>query len=137
MPSLTISELLASPESLLVDGVKLSANVYLNRDFFPQSPPQGRPLAAFVFLNGSPAGTLPPSVSDVYVWAIRDSSEVWRAAAPFEFIDWSRNGAYEFIASDGPLWDPGILVDVVVGVRTSPTSVSLVLFPRVLIHQSS
>lgn len=135
-PNLTMAELLGAPDTLLADGAYVYEEPYLNRDFFPQSPPEGRPLAAVVFLNGTPAGILPPSVSDVYLWAIRDSSEVWRTKLDFQFVDWTRNGAHHYLGGNGPLWDPGFRVDVVVGVRTSASNVSLVIFHDVTIHSS-
>jgi hypothetical protein len=117
--------------------MKLSAEVYLNRDFFPQSPPEGRPMVAIAWLNISPPGSLPASVSDVYIWVIRDSSEVWGTTMSFQYIDSSRNDAHRYYAGSGPLWDPGILVDVVIGVRSSAPNVSLVLLHDVLIRKSS
>lgn len=126
-PSLTVDELLAAPDSLLVDGMRLSAQVELYRDFMPFSPPEGRPLVAYALLNGSPPDSVPPSVSVVYSWVIRDSLEVWSRTMSLQMIDPSRNGAHIYQARDGPLWGPGITVDVVIGVRTSPAIVSLVL----------
>ena len=134
-PSLTVEQLLAAPDSLLVDGMKISTDVYLNRDFMPLSPPEGRPLVGIVYLNGTPPGTFPDSVSGVYLWAIRDSSEVWSATMRFQWLEWP-NDRRNYYAGEGPLWDPGILVDVVIGVRTSPTKVALVLIRDVLIHES-
>ena len=55
----------------------------------------------------------------------------------FQGIDWSRNGARNYLAAGGPFWDPGIVVDVVIGVRASSGKVSLALFRDVLIHESS
>ena len=92
-------------------------------------------MVAIALLNGSPPGSFPTSVSDVYVWVIRDS-DVWSAAMSFQGIDWSRDGAHHYLAVDGPIWGPGISVDVVIGVRTSPTNVSLALFRDVLITRS-
>jgi hypothetical protein len=132
-PSLTVVQLLAAPDSLVVDGMKISVQAFLDRDFMPFAPPEGRPLAAIVYLDGSPPGTFPPSASDFYIWAIRDSSEVWSATMAFQGL---QNGARIYLAQGGPLWDPGILVDVVIGVRTSPTVVPRVLIRGVLIMKS-
>lgn len=137
IPSLTIDQLLTSPDSLLVDGMPLSAQIQLYRDFFPISPPEGRPMTAWVALNGSPSGSFPASVSDVYIWVIRDSSDVWRATTRFDGTDPTRDGAHIYRAGNGPFWDPGILVDVVLGVRSSPSKVSLALFRDVPIRRSA
>ena len=91
-------------------------------------------MSTVVYLNGTPAGSFPDSVLDVYAWVIRESSDVWAAALSFQGV--GLDGARHYYSGGGPLWDPGILVDVVVGVRTSPSSVSLVLLRDVSIHRS-
>jgi len=136
MPSLTVSQLLAAPDTLVVEGKALTAAIYLNRDFMPFSPPEERPLAAFARLNSAPPDSFPTSVSDVYVWVIRDSTDVWAAAMTLQYIDAGENGARHYFAGGGPLWDPGLLANVVIGVRTSPSSVSLALFRDVPIQRS-
>lgn len=136
MPVLTIGQLLASPDSLLVDGTPLTADILLVRDFSLGSPPGGSPLAAFAALNGSPPGSWPASISDVYIWVIRDSTEVWSKTMSFYLIDSSRHDAHTYVALGGPLWDPFIVVDVVIGVRTSATKVSLARFRNVQIQKS-
>jgi len=133
---MTVEELLASPDSLLVDGMTLSAELGLHRDFMLGGPPDGTPLGAGVFLNGSPPGSFPASVTSVYLWAIRDSSAVWDTTMSFLQIDWTRNGAHQYVVGGGPRWDPDILVDVVIGVRTSPHNVSFGLFRNVPITWS-
>jgi hypothetical protein len=137
MPLLTIDQLIVSPDSLLVDGMHLTADIYLNRDFMPFSPPNGRPMTAWVGLNGSPPGSWPASVSGVYIWVIRDSSNVWATPMSFDSIDLGRKGAHTYRAGNGPLWDPGILVYVVLGLRSSPTKVSFCLFHGVPVRASS
>jgi len=135
LPSMTVGELLSSPESLLVDGSKISIQISLNRDFFPESPPEGRPMTAYIVLNGFPPGSVPESAA-VYLWAIRDSVAVWGVTMDVDGIDQIHGGG-TYHAWQGPLWDPGILVDVVIGVRTSPVKVSYVLLRNVLIEQSA
>jgi hypothetical protein len=137
MPVLTIDQLLASPDSLVVDGMPLTAVIRLNRDFFPNYPPEGRPMTAWVALNGSPPGSWPTSITDVYIWVIRDSSDVWATPMSFEDVDPNRNDAHIYQVGDGPLWDPGILVDVVIGMRSSPTKVWLSIFHGVQVGKTS
>lgn len=125
IPALTLDQLYAAPDSLI--GMKLYEEPGLGRDFMPFSPPEGLPLVAGIFLIATPPDSFPASVSDVYLWVIRDSSEVWSKTMVFELIDEARGGAHFYVARGGPLWGPDILVDVVIGVRTSPTNVALVL----------
>ena len=94
-------------------------------------------MYALAFLNGDPHGTLPASASDVYIWVIRDSSDVWCTTMKFQWIEAYRDSALNYWAGGGPKWDTGTLVDVVIGVRTSPTDVPLVLIRRVPIGSTS
>lgn len=135
LPSMTVGELLSYLESLLVDDFKISIQISLNRDFFSESPPEGRPMTAYIVLNGFPAGSVPESAA-VYLWAIRDSLDVWGVTMDVDGIDQAHGGG-TYRGWQGPLWDPGILVHVVIGVRTSPVKVSFVLLRNVLIEQSA
>jgi hypothetical protein len=135
IPSLTVDELLAAPDSLRVDGKTLTTAIYIWRDWFGH-PTDGSDLYAALNLNSTPPGNLPSSIRDVYIWLIRDS-EVWSEKMTSYGIDPSRSNSLLFQIEDGPRWDTGILIDVVIGVRTSSTQVSLVLFRDVLIHMTS
>lgn len=104
----------------------LSARADLWRDFMPGSEGSGLYVAAQ--LNGSPPGTYPPSAGDVYVWVV-NGSQVWAATMQFDRVDPDLSDARLFHVNDGPAWGPGIQVDVVLGVRTSPTQVALVRLP--------
>jgi hypothetical protein len=134
IPSLTVDQLLAAPESLQIHGMTLSVSVGLSRDFMPSLPPEGTGLRAYALINGSPPGSFPDSMSDVYVWAIRDSA-VWDTTMVFALDNVDGKGTRQYWADGGPRWDTGALVDVVIGVRTSRTEVSLVRFRDVLIQR--
>jgi len=132
IPSLTVAELLAAPDSLRVNGVTLKTEIYLYRDWMGD-PERGTGLIAFVHLNGDPPGTLPASVGAVYLWVLH-GSDVWSETMTDQGIDPGRaDSPHLFRAQYGPRWDG--TVDVVIGVRTSPTDVSLVLRKDVPINQ--
>jgi hypothetical protein len=133
IPSLTLDELLGAPDSLRVEGTTLSTDIFVWRAYDVNT---STGIITAVYLNGSPLGTLPSSVGDVYVWLIR-GSEVWSKTMTFKWLEAGRSNAYEFMTEDGPRWDTGILIDVVIGARTSPTSVSLVRLRNVLLHKVS
>jgi hypothetical protein len=130
-PDLTVQQLLSAPDSLRLDSTAIAVGVYLDRDFELFSPPDGTPMAAVVLLS-------PPfsdSTAYVYLWVIRDSSDVWATTTHFNRIEYT--GKYNFEAFDGPKWGPDIYVDVVIGVRKSPTLVLYVLLPHVLVNRSA
>jgi hypothetical protein len=131
VPSLSLSQLLSAPDSLVVDSTTMSVHVDLWRDFMSDHT-SGSPLFVSAQLNGSPPGTYPASAGEVYVWVIHESN-VWSAIMPLTLIDPNLSGAHVYQVGGGPRWGPGITVDVVLGVRTSPTEVSLVRLRDVLI----
>ena len=92
-------------------------------------------MTAWVALNGFPPGSVPESAA-VYLWAIRDSVDVWGVTMNPDGID-QVNGGGTYRGWEGPFWDPGILVDVVIGVRTSPFKVFFVHIQNVLITEIS
>jgi hypothetical protein len=123
IPPLTVAQLLQAPDTLRVDGATLTAQVSLWRDFMNQ-PANGSLLYASVHLNGAPPDTIPPTAGKVYLWVIH-GSDVWSATLALGPTD--PDGTRIYSASGGPRWGPGIDVDVVIGVRTSPSDVALVL----------
>jgi hypothetical protein len=130
IPSLTLGQLYASPESLVVDGIGFATTVGLWRDYFPNPEGEGSPLQGWAKLKAE--GAFPSSMTDVYLWAIRDSSEIW-SSSQTSFLDEYWEGSRVYYFWDGPRWGPEILVDVVVGVRTSPSKVDYVLLRNVRI----
>jgi hypothetical protein len=133
VPSLTLGQLYGSPTSLVVDGMPFSVDVGLFGDYQPHPGVEGSPIRVSVPLNGSPPGTYPPTMSDVYVWAIRNSSEVWSQTTHVGVENWDGAGGRIYWSDGGPPWDADKL-DVVVGVRTFRT-VSYVLFRDVPIRK--
>lgn len=131
IPSLTLGQLYAAPESLVVDGTGITTTVGLWRDYFPDPEGEGSPLQGWASLNAG--GTFPSSVTDVYLWAIRDSSEIWGSSQSSFLDNWDGKGSRLYYFWEGPRWGPEILVDVVVGVRTSPSKVWYVLIRNVRI----
>ena len=69
------------------------------------------------------------SVTDVYLWVIRDKSDVW--ATTMSFVEPTPTGAYFYQAQGGSRWDIGVHVDVVIGVRAGRTPVRYVLVPDI------
>jgi hypothetical protein len=81
-------------------------------------------LGAAAFLNATSGAPL-RSISDVYLWVIRDKSEVW--ATTMSYYDPTPTGGSAYQAEQGPQWDIGIHVDAVLGIRTGDTPVRYVL----------
>jgi hypothetical protein len=113
---LPASELRAAPSVIVVGGQSLALVPYLWRDFQPVSPPNGKPLAAVLRVTAADRKPLTASFVVDAAW-ISNGDEVWTARVEDEGHSRADPLYYEVVARDGPKWDPGIRVDVVVRVR--------------------
>jgi hypothetical protein len=119
VPDMTLEELLNAPETLDVGQQQYRLETLLWRDFMPISPPNGKPLIAFVELVNEDQGTIPDDVDLVYIWVV-NGSRVWAATFP------DGTGQTEGTARGGPKWGPDIFVDVVVAATTGSSGIQLV-----------
>jgi len=125
VPEHSTQELLAAPEDLKFSGITFDVSVTLWRDFQPVSPPEGRGLAAAVEATALGEPTFPSEIVSAYVWVLHgdDRWESWLKPLGSPAGD---PATMRYLAADGPLWGPGIDVDVVVGLRTASSAVHLV-----------
>ncbi len=107
--TIRIGDLQAAPEQVEIDGKEcvLSPQSQVTRDFMPgANPPDGGPLRAWAQIVYPGMPTTPNGIVGSRVYVI-NGNELWQ----------SELESSGFSASDGPKWDTGILVDMVVQVR--------------------
>ncbi len=115
---LTSDFLKSTPDTLRIANQSFILKTELNRDFMPISPPNGRPLTAFIKIETTDSSVIKNVKSDrIYivneneVWASSYAEELppdYPSRAPFRIIKIARNG---------PKWGPNIHVDVVVRLK--------------------
>ena len=113
-PEISISELLAAPDTITVEGRKLTLSTYMWRDFMPASPPDGHPLLAILYITAADTAQLQSSISADAVWIVHNQ-EVWKSWLANDPSQQPRNRIAK-MARDGPKWGPGIYVPVIVRV---------------------
>ena len=117
--------LLAVPEQVDIDGRSYVLEAELWRDYMPVSPPDGRPLAAVVYVGATDLQDADHGldVDRVYVVYGEDARE-----APVADQDVLQPPPYRIrrIAQGGPKWPTESFVDVIVRVR-SPQSGDVLL----------
>ena len=117
--------LLAVPEQVDIDGRPYVLEAELWRDFMPVSPPDGRPLAAVMYVGATDLQDADREldVDRVYVVFGGDARE-----APVADQDVYQAPPYRIrrIAHGGPKWPTDSVVDVIVRVR-SPQSGDVLL----------
>lgn len=104
-----------TPAPVQIGENELTLETYLWRDFMPFAPPDGEPLVAVLkvrTVNGSalPAGVRADSVSITHL------TEVWRAPVRQESASLVPS-VLTVHARNGPKWEPGVNVDVVLHLR--------------------
>jgi hypothetical protein len=96
-----------------IDNHTYTLRCELWRDFFPPTPPGGRPLVAGAIITEVDSLDVPDSIDITRLWVINDQ-EVWE---PF-FLEEGPLEPPQYqitkIARSGPQWPCGIHVDVVV-----------------------
>ncbi len=113
------AEVRAAPERVSIGGTDLLLGAELWRDFMPISPPDGKPLAALVWVATRDSSRLTIPIEADSCWVIYGDS-AWVSALTKEPVSEADSVAVRFRTSGGPKWGPGVTVDVVV--RLIPTS---------------
>lgn len=114
-PTISIQELLAAPDTVVVEGRTLTLSTSIWRDFMPISPPDGKPLIAAAYIDAVDTTRLPSSITSDAIWIAYDG-QVWNSHFTNETPPQQRPNRLEKIARNGPKWGPGVYVDVVVRV---------------------
>lgn len=104
-----------APSRVTIGGSELKLEAYLWRDFQPVSPPDGKPLIAVLRVRTADGGRLPDGIRVDQV-SIVYNDDVWSAPVEEEFPS-AQPSVLEVVAREGPKWQPGISVDVVVRIR--------------------
>lgn len=113
-------EVQSAVESVTVNELDFILETYLWRDFMPVSPPDGKPLTAIARVMVTNAADFPVTVDADRIWII-NGSEVWEAEFSTEERASIVAHTLEKIARNGPKWDAGTTVDVVVRLTDSET----------------
>ena len=114
-PRLTLEELRAAPDTLVVNGAKIMAQASVWRDFMPTTPatPNGSELRGAIDLVPLDPTFQASTPSKLFVWILH-GSEVWIGTLTHEGVGSSGGQRYTF--GGGPRWDTGSRVDVIVGI---------------------
>jgi len=124
----------AIPETIPISGTTVQISAGLWRDFMPGPSPGGRLLNAAVQVSAA-AGALLPAVRADRIMVIC-GEQAWIAPAAEETA-WARSPSHlEVMARNGPEWEPGVLVDVVLELRDAGGQAHLIRQPGVEIKRT-
>ena len=110
--TIDIDELIKSPTIIQIDTTNYTLSVFLNRDFMPISPIDGKPMTAIVNIITTDSSAFPAHIDADKLWVI-DSLDMWETNLVDNFIV---DSLFQISkrATDGPKWKTGIFVDVVI-----------------------
>lgn len=111
-PSVPLKQLEGAPETVAIEGRDFNLETFLNRDFFPVCPPEGRPLFMITYVVGEGEEEFPSWLDVDRAWVV-NGEEVWETIPVEEKSPCPANQLKRF-ARGGPLWKPHIYVDVVI-----------------------
>ena len=123
----TPSQLGSAPTRVVLDGKRLTLAASLGRDFMPISPPDGKPLTGVLRIKAEDGLPVPTTIVGDSAWVIRQA-EIWSTSVIPEPRE-SSAAWYDLRVTDGPKWNPGDTVDVVVRLRDSAGRTALLRAP--------
>ncbi|MEN6310127.1 MAG: hypothetical protein ABFD80_01160 [Acidobacteriota bacterium] len=125
-PLVTKGELLAAPLEIEIDGRAYTIEPFLWRDFMPGDHSGGSDLMAVVFITAVDGQPFPADVDATFLWVI-NGDEVWATELSEELRPPDQSHLYQLeeVARDGPKWDVGTEVEVVVRVTKQSGSAYL------------
>jgi hypothetical protein len=120
VPSVPLDDLLAAPLVIELNGRSFSLETYLFRDFMPTVDPGGSPLIAVVYLTADDGQAFPDDVDCSRIWVV-NGERVWETTFKDETRPRSLNHINQLaeVARDGPQWEIGARVEVVVRATSS------------------
>lgn len=108
---INLEVLKSAPLKISLSNQDLYLESYLWRDFMPISPPDGKAMIALIKVMTIDSTDIPAGIELKQIW-VSQGINIWNV----EFKENREGEAYELIrlVRDGPKWEPGSKVDVVV-----------------------
>lgn len=120
LENIPVQELLAAPDTLILDDQPLVLRTYMWRDFQPISPSDGKPLIAIFWVYSADSTVIPENTTLDAAWLIHND-QIWGSYLTGEDPPPSEDTPYQLydVLRDGPKWETGIEVDVVLRIRSA------------------
>ena len=109
----TPSILSSATKEVIISDFYYTLSARLWRDFQPISPPDGKPLVLVVDIIESNSKNIPSSVVVDSFWVI-NGDQIWSGLLSTEDHSTAPLNKRRIIIRNGPKWEPGIYVDLVV-----------------------
>ena len=108
-----------SCDTIRIDSTNYILEAYLYRDFMPVSPPEGRPLVSLNCLVALDSAEIPLTINLVKQFVIYHDTIWIKHYEKDDYDDKTRSYQLCRVSINGPLWEPGVLVDIVAEIYNS------------------
>jgi len=102
-------------EEVTIENLNFSLETYMWRDFMPISPPDGKPLIVIIKIHAIGVVVFPSTLNLERIWLIYGTDVI--SALPTNESSVYGN-IFKMVFRDGPKWGPGIVIDVVVKLKS-------------------
>ncbi len=120
-PNLLSTLYTSASDTLQIETQKFFLSAYLYRDFMPTIPiKQKNPLVAVIRLVGLDSTKIPLNLDMTKLYVIKGDI-IW-ISDPKDINDTNSDYKVEKVSNNGPEWDTGIYVDIVVEISNPKTS---------------
>jgi hypothetical protein len=110
----------SAPERLDVDGCSYTLRSDLSRDLMPgPAPTPRRGVGGTIFLRAEVEGNAPDGMRAERAWLIKGGDHWETVPEPLQTLTVDRRYHLSLGVRDGPVWDAGSAVDVVLQFRTA------------------
>ena len=110
---LFIHALRAAPEEIEINGTEYTLETYLQRDFMPICPPDGKPLRASIKVKAPGETAISSKIDATRLWIVK-GVEIWETELASREGSTTGDTLEKVATGDGPKWETEITVDVVV-----------------------
>ncbi len=121
-----LQRLQAAPKTATVTGQELTLATFLWRNFMPVNDPEAeRPLLATITLQTTDQKPLPTGITVEQIWLINEE-DLW-TTTELELFPLMTDSPHQTVKlRNGPAWETGLKVDVVLQLRDSQQQVILI-----------
>lgn len=108
-----------SCDTIRIDSMKYILEAYLYRDFMPVSPPEGRPMVSLNCLVALDSTEIPRAINLIKQFVIYHDTIWVKDYEKDDYDDTTRTYQLCRVSKNGPMWEPGVLVDVIAEIYNS------------------
>jgi hypothetical protein len=126
---IALNTLLSAPETVEIAGRQYSLETFLWRDFMPPASAENSQMLASIKIIANDNQPFPNNLNAGQMWVVAENGEVWQTTLVDEGAT-SASNQIERMARNGPNWETGTSVDVIIQLTDSQNQTYLIRAPQ-------